>query len=552
MFAGVALLALAAWSPLGRAQVGSRPIVDVRFDGPYRQVLPSLGDEWAPTWGRNDVLYTGNDDGSSFGGMPDNPIAFGKLEGNDPYALRGTTINPMDDFTDRRQPGPDGAGWKTLNTWRSQGVLYMFVTRCADPAEAGDPSRHESIVYTSLITSTDDGKTWTKSPDATHGRPLFASRRWRAPAFISYRPTTLESLGAGADQYVYAASYAGIVSGDERYLVGRVLESRLDAMNPADWTFFKIGTGSMWNPHPDEGSVFPNSSGVGPDHANWKTMNSYSVDGVLYMFVTRCLYPALAGDLRSRHVFMNASIIKSVDGGETWTRPAAENFRQPMFPGQRFGAPYFVWYGRDGAAKVDHADQYVYAVSNDGHFESGDNYVLGRVLRTRLPDLNAADWSFYQGGRGEDDASWGPRADQAAPILPDANNAGMTGMTYIPGFGRYVMVVWHYHYHSYLRAMQHRDVATVLEFFEAPRPWGPWTRFKTLDTGPLGWYAPVIGQRFQVAADAQTVTCFLYAPGLYYTPAGEMSLLRYRFNYMPITLSTAVLPHADPAYVGGR
>ena len=123
MFAGVALLALAAWSPLGRAQVGSRPIVDVRFDGPYRQVLPSLGDEWAPTWGRNDVLYTGNDDGSSFGGMPDNPIAFGKLEGNDPYALRGTTINPMDDFTDRRQPGPDGAGWKTLNTWRSQGVL---------------------------------------------------------------------------------------------------------------------------------------------------------------------------------------------------------------------------------------------------------------------------------------------------------------------------------------------------------------------------------------------------------------------------------------------
>lgn len=69
-----------------------------------------------------------------------------------------------------------------------------------------------------------------------------------------------------------------------------------------------------------------------------------------------------------------------------------------MFPGLRFGAPYFVWYGQDDAATVDNADKYVYAVSNDGHFEDGHDYVLGRVLRTKLPDLFATDWSFYTGG----------------------------------------------------------------------------------------------------------------------------------------------------------
>ena len=66
-----------------------------------------------------------------------------------------------------------------------------------------------------------------------------------------------------------------------------------------------------------------------------------------------------------------------------------------MFPGMRFGAPYFVWYGKNGAASVHNADRYVYAVANNGHFEDGDDYILGRVLKSKLPNLNAADWQFY-------------------------------------------------------------------------------------------------------------------------------------------------------------
>src|SRR5688572_4732748 len=95
----------------GQAQEASRPIVDVRFDAPYRQIASSYGDEWAPTWGRDDVLYTGNNDGSSFGGVPSNTITFGKLEGTDPYHLKGMTINGMAAFREPVQPGPEGARW---------------------------------------------------------------------------------------------------------------------------------------------------------------------------------------------------------------------------------------------------------------------------------------------------------------------------------------------------------------------------------------------------------------------------------------------------------
>ncbi len=350
---------------------GDRPIVDIRFDAPYRQIPNSSGDEWAPTWADDGCLYTGNDDGASFGGFNERSIAFGKLTGDDPFKLTGTTISDMGGYGERR---------------------------------------------------------------------------------------------------------------------------------------------------------------LGTDKANWKTMNSYCVDGILYMFVTRCFYPEQSGDARKRHIFRNSSVIKSTDRGVTWTRSATENFEKPMFPGLRFGAPYFVWYGKDGAATVHNADKYVYAVSNNGHFEDGDNYVLGRVSKSKLPDLNAADWRFFTGRDGMSDENWVGDINQAKPVLEDPLNCSMTGMTYIPSFGRYVMVVWHYKTYDV-----RKDPRTINEYYEAPYPWGPWTKFKTIDTDKLGWYVPIVGQKFQNAVDANTVTGVLYLSGNYQNAS------LYELNYIPITLSTVPL-----------
>ncbi len=350
---------------------GDKPIVDLRFNADYSQISNSVGDEWAPTWADDGNLYTGNDDGSSFGGIGGRSVAFGKLSGDDAYHLKGTTVSDMGDY-------------------------------------GGEAPR--------------------------------------------------------------------------------------------------------------------------PDRANWKTMNSYCVDGMLYMFVTRCLYPEQSGDTNHRHIFKNSTIIKSTDKGVTWKRSATENYNDPMFPGLRFGAPYFVWYGKNGAASVDNADKYVYAVANNGHFEDGDNYILGRVLKSKLPDLKAADWEFFTGGDGMSGGNWANEISQAKPVLQDPLNCSMTGMTFIGGLGRYVMVVWHYTTYN-LRT----DPRTINDYYEAPKPWGPWTKFKTVDTGKLGWYVPIIGQKFQTRVDANSVNCILYPTGNY-----QNSSL-YKLNYIPITLSTVPL-----------
>jgi hypothetical protein len=357
-----------------------------------------------------------------------------------------------------------------------------------------------------------------------------------------------DGLGGKPGEYLYTAAFSRVSEDGDDYVIGRVPKTKLADANA--WTFLE-SDGNTWGALEKAGPQ-PNTLGLGPDGANWKLMNAYAVDGALYMFITRCVYPWQSLDPQHRHWWSNASIIKSTDGGKTWSRPAKDNYEHPMFPGHRFATPYFVWYGEDGAATVDNADKYVYVVSNDGFFENGDDYILGRVLRSKLPALSARDWTFYRGGDGLQDSSWTPSADAAKAILKKPLHLSMTGMTYIPSLGRYVMVVWRYHKDNFMQAIHAKDLGTFLEFYEAGKPWGPWTLAKSFDTGALGWYTPIIGQRFQQALDANTASVVLYATGYTALPGGGLDAARYKLNFMPITLSTVPLPHNNPSYVGAQ
>src|SRR6516162_5241151 len=138
----ILLTVLAAAIRYNAPAAGNKPIVDISFTGDYLQVANSHGDEWAPTWADDDCLYTGNDDGTSFGGIPERCIAFGKLTGDDPHSLVGASINDMGDFG-KNAHGADRANWKTMNSYCVDGVLYMFVTRCLYPDQSGDTNnRH--------------------------------------------------------------------------------------------------------------------------------------------------------------------------------------------------------------------------------------------------------------------------------------------------------------------------------------------------------------------------------------------------------------------------
>ena len=139
----------------------------------------------------------------------------------------------------------------------------------------------------------------------------------------------------------------------------------------------------------------------------------------------------------------DASIIKSLDGGKTWTRTTKS--QHPMFPGFGFATPYFIDYGQDGnQAIADGSDRYVYAMSNNGFWDNGDKMVLGRVPKAKIGDLSASDWQYLKGDDGASDADWSSKNDDARPVIESPNHLGMGGPVYLPAQKCYFMIGWYY------------------------------------------------------------------------------------------------------------
>jgi hypothetical protein len=491
-----------------------------------------MGDEWAPTWGRGDVLYTANDDGTSFGGITKNTIAFGQLVGDSPDDLVGITVSEMASFREN-MPGPKGAYWKSVESRAVGDKLYRLAAcRSASPE-------------TCLFVSNDKGTHWDRKYAISTGA------RSLTPSFIEPSTPMKDGLDGGRGAFLYAAAYAATMNGVDEYVLFRAASDDHLRVSKSHWFYLdKQGNWKTLSANSRElrinSTLFANNSMLGADNANWKVTNSYSVDGILYMFITRCHYPWELLDPKLRHVWEDASIIKSMDGGKTWNPPSKYNLRHPMFPGHRFGAPYFVWYGKDGSGGANGGGKYVYAVSNDGYFEGGDNYVLGRVLKSKLSVLSGSDWQFYTGGDGLNDQNWSSSLSDAKPILANPGRSGMAGMTYIPSLQRYVLVSWYYSQGSFKIAINSRDLSTTIEFYDSPTPWGPWHMVKSVPTGKFGWYAPVVGQRFQQPTnDGKGVSAILYTTGFTSKPDGGLDFSFYKLNYLRVTFSTVPLQSAE-------
>jgi hypothetical protein len=132
------------------------------------------------------------------------------------------------------------------------------------------------------------------------------------------------------------------------------------------------------------------------DNATWKVCGQEYIDSVFYAFVSRSVYGSDSNDPLMRQTAFNSSLIKSTDRGLTWTHSAAQNYAKPMWPGPRFGSPFFVHYGKDGGqVPHDSADRYVYAISPNGFWNDGDNYIVGRIESHKLADLDPSDWTYF-------------------------------------------------------------------------------------------------------------------------------------------------------------
>ena len=293
----------------------------------------------------------------------------------------------------------------------------------------------------------------------------------------------------------------------------------------------------------------------GPDGCTWKSSGAIEVDGALYLVVARHRYGTDGSDPHLRQIADRASIIRSTDGGQTWARTAQENYDQPMFSSGRFGTPYFIHYGQGGECPaVDNAGRYVYAISNNGFWCNGDNYILGRVERGKLSRLRSSDWQFYTGGDGMRDSAWSPRPEDGAWIITNPLKCGETGATYLPAIGRYILVAWDYPGDPNVDAHISR-----FTYYQSPTPWGPWTFVKEDEIQDYGWYCPRVLARWQ-AARGDEIQAVIVTGGDYYEPERY-----YRLTVVPLTLKTGgkfpapppqpaprIIPSGDPqvAYSG--
>jgi len=287
-----------------------------------------------------------------------------------------------------------------------------------------------------------------------------------------------------------------------------------------------------------------------PDGVTWKATSITSVAGVPYASIARQFY----GDPQTSY---NATFVESGDHGATWhaVPGCADTLRncsynQPVFPAptyNRFGSPFFIEYGQNGTAAADGSDTYVYALSNYltaqnlGAWDDSDQLFLGRVLRSQLGDLLGSEWQFYKGGDGLASSSWTSNISQASALITKPGQFSMASATYDPAIHRYLLTEW------YFPTGRTCALNSVVQLYESPAPWGPWTPFDEFQSSPYGYYNPDVVSKF-LSSDGLSGMLFI---------KGSCQNSEYALNTIPLTFTThAATSSADTTsqgtWMGGR
>ena len=295
-------------------------------------------------------------------------------------------------------------------------------------------------------------------------------------------------------------------------------------------------TGTQVNPMTEYGSADQR----GKDGATWKACGQECIDGVFYAFVSRNVYGNESKDPLMRQTAFNSSLIKSLDRGQTWMRSAEDNYAKPMWDGPRFGAPFFVHYGKNGGQIIqDGSQNFVYAVSTNGFWNDGDTLILGRVSRKLLPKLIASDWEYFTGGEGGNSKSWSPQIDSAMPLLKLPAKCGQTPICFVPSFGIYLFISW-YNPQTLTKWFDPQEMR--YDFYQAEHPWGPWSLIRSFSDKFLAsgshMYGPALCAKFHEQKGLE-VRLAMFTSGCQFkdVPAGI-----YKAWTIPVVLRTEALP----------
>ena len=164
-----------------------------------------------------------------------------------------------------------------------------------------------------------------------------------------------------------------------------------------------------------------------------------AVDGVLYVAVVE--YDTDGPSLLWPHYGVIA-IMASTDGGRAWTN-IPDRDSTSRFLGPRFTGLQFVGFGPGYADVPSALGGYVYGISNDDNYESGNRVFLARVPRDEV--LFRGAWEFYaSAGAGflPCQPAWTKSEDEARPIFIDPGHVAHPSMVYCPVLERYLLTVF--------------------------------------------------------------------------------------------------------------
>ena len=210
--------------------------------------------------------------------------------------------------------------------------------------------------------------------------------------------------------------------------------------------------------------------GPNPQEVSRKPTGLVCIDGDIYMFFQNLK------NFMSDNVFgdaPHASISVTRDSGATWEFET----EAPMFTDHVFTTGFFLDYGRC----QEHApDSWVYVYGLDYNWRFSDGFLQTEMFLARVPDdeiLDRGAWEFFS-GMEEGEPSWSSEIDDKTPVLDDDTIYCDDQSAIAQGSVVYLAPQNRYLYSSRAKC--------VWIFYEAPRPWGPWTKVSVIEWSG-GW-----------------------------------------------------------------
>ncbi len=223
-------------------------ILSAKLGTPVRVEGNVFGDTWSTCEGPGGILFSAADDTKGFGNVCFSNLAANVIEGEAPF-LTGVTVNPMTEYGEMCEIGPDRGNWKACGVTSVGDSLFMAVSR---HHYMRSPFWQQEAWDSSIIRSDDGGVTWTARPEL--GEPMFPGQTFATPFFIDYG-RDVSDAPHGADEYIYALSSMGHWNNGHAMSLGRVPRELIGRLSSADWEFAQ----GYW----DDGAPNPEDLPVG-------------------------------------------------------------------------------------------------------------------------------------------------------------------------------------------------------------------------------------------------------------------------------------------------